>query len=187
MFIMPRVNVVMVNLLMTAHIVALPCVYAANDTLEMTATITKGTCSLSVSPSVVTFLPPHIVSEFHPGNAVAVAPLALNYDCTGFSAGTLPSVKLTGETATGDANVFLSAPQSQSAAGSGFMLKHGEVTQLEGFYTAGTTWVANGTYALSSNAQGSEYLTVGFVKQNSAVPVTVGDVNATLTFTYITP
>lgn len=187
MFITSHAKAARLSLTLMSGIIVSLCVSAANDTLEMTATITKGTCSLSVSPSVVTFFPPHIVSEFQPGNAVAVAPLDLNYDCTGFSAGTLPSVKLTGETATGDANVFLSAPQSQSATGSGFMLKHGEVTQLVGFYTAGTTWVANGTYALSSNAQGSEHLTVGFVKQNNAVPVTVGDVNATLTFTYITP
>lgn len=172
--------------LMSGMLVSL-CVSAANDTLEMTASITKGTCALSVSPTTVTFLSPHIVSEFQPGNAVESAPLHLNYDCAGFSAGTLPSVKLTGQTAAADAHVFLSSPQSQSAAGSGFMLKLGEVSQLVGFYTAGTTLQANDTFILPSNTQGAQLLTVGFVKQNASVPVTVGDVNATITLTYITP
>ncbi len=164
-----------------------PTLGATNDTLVMTASITKGTCSLSVSPSELIFSQPHVITAFQATDAVDVSTLQLNYDCSGFPNGTQPTVKLTGETAPGDARVFLSSQGSQDAKGSGFMLKQGEVMQLAGFYTAGTTLVADTSFGLPSNTQGTQLLSVGFVKQDNTVPVTAGQVKAAITFTYVTP
>lgn len=183
----PNSKTVWPRLLFMLGVIATPTLAATNDTLVMTASITKGTCTLSISPNELTFLQPHTINAFQATNAVDVSTIQLNYDCTGFSSGAQPTVKLTGETAPGDARIFLSSQASQDAKGIGFMLKQGEVMQLAGFYTAGTTLIADASFVLPDNNQGFQLLSVGFVKQASTVPVTTGQAKAAITFTYVTP
>ncbi|GKX53671.1 hypothetical protein SOASR029_39800 [Budvicia aquatica] len=156
---------------------------ADNNTVRVTAEITKGSCEFSTSTDSVEFTP-QTVSSFSSGNAAAVMPLTLQYHCEGYEANAKIGIAAIGVVSPDD-RLFLSS--ASTAAGVGFMLKNGVVTDKAGFYSTGTTVKNGAKFSVDMATQGEHPLTVGFVKQNTSTAVTSGDVKASIMFMFVMP
>lgn len=156
---------------------------ADNNVVSVTAEITKGNCEFSTSIGDVEFSS-QTINSFSPGNAAAVMPLKLLYECDGYLSGEKMGVFILTQ-ASADSNVLLSS--TSTATGVGFMLKEGEVTETAGFYNAGTTLKNGGKFIIDMAAEGEHTLSVGFVKQNNATAVKAGDAKASVTFMFVMP
>lgn len=167
-----------VALLLPATLIA-----ADNNTVTVTAEITKGSCEFSTSSDSVEFTP-QTVSAFSSGHAAAVMPLKLSYSCTDYEANAKIGVFMLGAVSP-DSKVFLSS--ASTATGVGFMLKDGEVTGTAGFYNAGTTLVYGSKIIVDAISDGEHAISVGFVKQNTSTAVTSGDVTASIMFMFVQP
>jgi hypothetical protein len=164
------------SLLFPAKLIA-----ADNNVVTATAEILKGNCGFSTSTYSIEF-PSQTVSSFRLGNAAAVMPLKVLYECEGFEANSKMAVITMGSVSS-DTKVFASS--TSTATGVGFMLKDGEVTETAGFYNAGRTLGVGDKFTADMKTQGEYTLSVGFVKQNTSTPVTSGDVTASVMLMFV--
>lgn len=169
---------IVVTLLFSSGVTA-----ADNNVVNVTAEITKGKCEFSTTTDSVEFSP-QIASNFSSGNAAAVMPLKLQYQCEGYANNDELGIVILSSPSP-DNQVLLS--NASTATGVGFMLKNGEVTEKAGFYSAGTTLTHGSKFIVDTMAQGEHRLSVGFVKQNTATAIKPGDAKASVIFMFVMP
>ena len=158
--------------------------------LTVKTAVTEGSCQLSV-PSAMTFSG-QVPAQFARNNWTAdLKPLRVTVsDCQGMPGVTQrPAIKVTGSTLASRTMIFSEA--SSQATNAGFMLREGEFTRLDSFYTEDTApggSIPTGAFSYEGEPgktmnEGDRMYTLGFV--SAGVLPSYGQVNARLTFTFL--
>ncbi|MEA5217582.1 fimbrial protein [Enterobacter cloacae] len=164
----------------------------AADAAELTVktAVTEGSCQLSV-PSAMTFsgqVPAQFVRHHWTAD---LKPLRVMVsDCQGTPGVTQrPGIQVTGETLPSHPGIFSDA--TSQATHAGFMLREGQYTRLDSFYTEDTGpggSIPGGGFSYEGETgtvmnTGERVYTLGFV--SDGVAPTYGQVTARLTFTFL--
>lgn len=159
-------------------------------TTNFKANIIESSCEVSVPEATITFSSKSVADFPYTTSATELHPLNVELNCqgtTGFSAFVAPYLRVTGE-ASGLSDTRLFRSGNSDAAGVGFMLKKGALSDLSTFYSANGT-VAPGDAVNFTQTAGvsTQQFTVGLVRGSNEAVLTGGNITAKISFALAYP